>query len=201
MPGQFLTTAERERWERFPRDLSAEAQTLRALLRWLTARALEHDRPSLLLQLACEKLRQDKVLRPGLSRLERLVITARNQARHETARHLAPLLTDLRRVQLDALLSPDVALGRTRLAWLQHGAVTASPSTILATLDKLVWLHALGVEGWNLTGLTPNRRKFLAGIARRSTNQALQRMPTERRYPNLGRVPAPVADGGHRRGD
>jgi TnpA family transposase len=24
MPGQFLTTAERERWERFPRDLSPE---------------------------------------------------------------------------------------------------------------------------------------------------------------------------------
>jgi len=145
------------------------------------ARALEHDRPTLLLQLACEKLRQDKVLRPGLSRVERLVITARNQARHETARRLAPLLTDRCKTQLDALLVPDEQFGRTHLAWLQHGTITASPSALLTTLDKLVWLRALGVEGWDLTGLTPNRLKFLAGIARRSTNQALQRMPAERR--------------------
>ena len=36
-----------------------------------------------------------------------------------------------------------------------------------------------------MSSLTPNRLKFLAQIARRSTNQALQRMPEQRRYPIL----------------
>jgi hypothetical protein len=57
---------------------------LRALKTWLVDRALEHDRPSLLLQLACEKLRADKVVRPGLTCLERMVIAAQRQAQHET---------------------------------------------------------------------------------------------------------------------
>ncbi len=51
-----------------------------ALQTWLVDRALEHDKPTLLLQLACEKLRRDQIVRPGITRLERLVATARQQA-------------------------------------------------------------------------------------------------------------------------
>jgi TnpA family transposase len=54
----------------------ARAAELRDLRAWLVARALEHDRPALLLQLACEKLRTDKVVRPGPTSLERLVVAA-----------------------------------------------------------------------------------------------------------------------------
>ena len=43
----------------------------RRLSRWLVERALEHDKPSLLLQLACDRLRRDKIVRPGITRLER----------------------------------------------------------------------------------------------------------------------------------
>ena len=51
-----------------------------ALQTWLVERALEHDKPTLLLQLACDKLRREQIVRPGLTRLERLVATARQQA-------------------------------------------------------------------------------------------------------------------------
>ena len=43
-----------------------------ALQTWLGERALEHDKPTLLLQLACDKLRREHIVRPGLTRLERL---------------------------------------------------------------------------------------------------------------------------------
>jgi hypothetical protein len=42
---------------------------LGSLMAWLVERALEHDRPTLLLQLACEKLRTDQIVRPGPTRL------------------------------------------------------------------------------------------------------------------------------------
>ena len=64
------------------------------LARWLLDRALEHDRPLLLWQLACEKLAADKVARPGVTVLERMVVAARRGAEHETMRRLAAVLDE-----------------------------------------------------------------------------------------------------------
>ena len=163
----------------------ARPSDLRALKAWLVERALEHDRPTLLLQLACEKLRADQIVRPGPTRLERLVVTARQEAQHETFRLLTPLLSGECRALLDGLLVPDASRGGTTLAWLRRAAVSNSPKAILHNIEKLEFLKRAGVAGWTLDGLSPNRLKRLAQIARRSTGQALQRMPEERRYPLL----------------
>lgn len=156
-----------------------------ALQTWLVARALEHDKPTLLLQLACEKLHRERIVRPGVTRLERFVATAREQAHEETFRQLTPLLTDERKTMLDGLLQPDGTLGRTRLSWLRQEAVSHAASHIIATLTKIVFLHEAGVDQWHLTSLNPNRAKWLAQIGWKATNQALQRMAPTRRYPVL----------------
>jgi TnpA family transposase len=156
-----------------------------ALQTWLLARALEHDKPTLLLQLACEKLYRERIVRPGVTRLERFVATAREKAHDETLRQLTPLLTDERKTLLDGLLQPDATTGRTPLSWLRQEAVSHAASHILATLTKIVFLHAAGVDQWNLLCLNPNRAKWLAQIGWKSTNQYLQRMAPERRYPIL----------------
>ncbi len=156
-----------------------------ALQAWLVERALEHDKPTLLLQLACEKLHRDKIVRPGVTRLERLVATARDQAHDETARQLTPLLTDERKAFLDGLLTRDSQTGRTLLNWLRQEAVSHAASQILATLQKIAFLQDAGVDHWDLAGLNPNRAKWLAQIGWKSTNQHLQRMPPVRRYPVL----------------
>jgi hypothetical protein len=156
-----------------------------ALQTWLLARALEHDKPTLLLQLACEKLYRERIVRPGVTRLERFVATAREQAHEETFRQLTPLLTDERKTLLDGLLQPDATTGRTPLSWLRQEAVSHAASHIIATLTKIVFLQDAGVDQWDLTCLNPNRAKWLAQIGWRSTNQYLQRMAPERRYPVL----------------
>ncbi|MGL4611212.1 MAG: DUF4158 domain-containing protein [Trueperaceae bacterium] len=46
------------------------------LERWLTERALEHDTPTFLLQLLCEQFRWQRIVRPGLTSLERIVATS-----------------------------------------------------------------------------------------------------------------------------
>jgi hypothetical protein len=103
---------------------------LKALEAWLVERALEHDRPTLLLQLACEKLRIDKIVRPGPTRLERLVVAVRQAARQETFRLLEPLLTDDGKALLDGLLVPDASRGGTTLTWLRRAADSHSPKAI-----------------------------------------------------------------------
>jgi hypothetical protein len=157
----------------------------RTLIEGLAERAMEHDRPLTLLQLGSEWLRQKKIVRPGVTRLERVVASARELAQAETFLRLAPLLSAEVREKLDAVLVPDPATGRTRLAWLQREATAITPSAIVAEIGKLTALRAIGAHGWTLDQLAPNRRRLLARIGQRATNQALQRMPPERRYPIL----------------
>jgi hypothetical protein len=50
---------------------------------WLLDRAMEHDRPTLLFQLAAEHLRAMKIVRPGVTVIERMVASARDRAERE----------------------------------------------------------------------------------------------------------------------
>ena len=70
-------------------------------------------------------------MRPGPTRLERLVVAARQEAQHETFRLLEPLLTGDGKALLDGLLVPDASRGGTTLAWLRRAAVSNSPKAIL----------------------------------------------------------------------
>jgi hypothetical protein len=135
--------------------------------------------------MSCDWLRLEKIVRPGVTRLERAVARARVMAQAETFRRMEPLLTPEVRDKLDAVLVPDASTGRTRLAWLQREATAITPSAILFEIGKLTALHAIGAHIWNLDALAPNRRRLLSRIGQRATNQALQRMPLERRYPIL----------------
>ena len=155
------------------------------LARWLLDRALEHDRPLLLWQLACEKLAADKLVRPGVTVLERMVVAARRGAGRETMKRLAAVLDEPGRSLLDRLLTPDGSTDRTLLTWLRQGEVATTPTAILSALERRATLIGWGVDRWDLRALHPNRLKFLARLGKRSTNQALQRAPAERRYPIL----------------
>jgi hypothetical protein len=118
-----------------------------ALLAWLAERALEHDRPLTLLLNGCEWLRHERIVRPGVTRLERVVASAREIAQTETFRRVTPLLTPEVRGHLDAVLVPDPSTGRTRLAWLQREATAITPGAILAEIGKLTALRAIGAHG------------------------------------------------------
>lgn len=116
---------------------------LKRLGDWLTERAVERDRARLLFELAIGWLQDERVVRPGLSVVERTVVAARGRADDELARRLAPV-TSAASEALDALLVVDTTIGRTRLAWLGEGATATSPRAILADLDKLTPLVAPG---------------------------------------------------------
>src|SRR6266571_1781591 len=158
---------------------------LYALQTWLGERALEHDKPTLLLQLACDKLRRDQIVRPGLTRLERLIATARQQAHTETFRRLTPLLTEAQPSVLDGLLVPDPGTGRTVLNWLRREATATTAPQLVETLTKVQFLLDAGIHTWDLTPLNPNRVKWLAQLGWKAPVPQLQRLDPRRRYPIL----------------
>jgi hypothetical protein len=71
---------------------------------FLLARALEHDAPGVLLQLACDWLRNERIIRPSVDTLSRRVAAARDGARAETYHRLASLLVPPRPARLNGLL-------------------------------------------------------------------------------------------------
>ena len=156
-----------------------------ALQTWLGERALEHDKPTLLLQLASDKLRREHIVRPGLTRLERLVATARQQAHDETWRRLTPLVTADQHPWLDSLLQPDAQTGRTLLNWLRREATAPTAVQMVETLQKVTLLLEARVDTWDLAGLNPNRVKWLAQLGWKAPTPQLQRMGPRRRYPIL----------------
>ncbi len=109
----------------------------------------------------------------------------RDAARAETYHRLGRLLTPPRPGQLDGLLDVDPDLGITRLAWLRRGATAATTEVLKAELDKLEFLRRHGADQLDLSRVPAGRRRMLAEIGRRSTNQALQRADVDRRHPVL----------------
>ena len=156
-----------------------------ALLEWLSHRALENGRPSMLLQQASEHLYQQRLMRPAITTLERLVVSARQQADERTYLLLAAALDADTRQQLDALLQPDTTRGYTPLSWLRRPARGHNADELLDALAKLQTVRAWAIDGWNLAAVPPARIQHLAQIARRSSNQALQRKAPQQRYPTL----------------
>jgi TnpA family transposase len=152
---------------------------------FLFARAMEHDGPKVLFRLACEYLLSSRVVRPGVVHLLERVAAARARAREETWTRVAHLLPERRRAELDLLLVPDAYLGRTPLAWLGIGPTSATPAAVKGELEKLAYLRRLDAHTLDLSMLPAERRRFLAGVGRRLTGQALQRREPERRYPIL----------------
>jgi hypothetical protein len=126
------------------------------LLTWLTERALEHDKPTLLLQMTGEYLKYQKLLRPGVTRLERLVVTARAHAHHESFHRLQPLLTSegeklhaLRKFLFfarEGVVSQQYEEGQSN----QAGCLNLLTNAVIVwnTMYMQTALHALRAEGY-----------------------------------------------------
>ena len=156
---------------------------LQYLEKWLMQRALEHDKPSFLLNSAIEKLYTEKIFRPGLSVLERLVLKAREEAVNETYRLLLPTLNGEAKTNLDKL--GDIKKGgkQSNLVWLRQPAVSFSADAILQNIEKIEFLREMKVEDWDLSFISPNRLKFLSQFARKSRINSLNELAEKKRYP------------------
>lgn len=163
----------------------ASKKDIEKLSIWLNERALEHNEPILLFYMSCERLYSEKIVRLGVTSLERMVISAIQQADETTYKLLYFLMTEERKEFFDNILIPDNDTYKTKLFWLRQGATSNTPKAILETIEKLAFLRKAGVEHWDLSSINPNRRKYLAQIGRKSSNQAIQRLIPQRRYPIL----------------
>ena len=118
------------------------------LITWLGERALEHDQPSSLLQMACERLYQLRIVRPAITTMEEVIADARQWAEEKTVQVLVEPLPLEQRKELQTLLVPMTDKGVTPLDWLRKSAEGDSDKYILDTLAKLAFVRKWSVETW-----------------------------------------------------
>ncbi len=167
------------------KSASEGSPAIKDLEQFLLDRAMEHDSPTLLFTLASEYLISAKTIRPGVVILAKMVASARAAARALTWELTEHLFTGQVREDLERLLWVDAELRMTRLMWLTTPAVDATATAVKTGIDKLLYLRGMDAHRLDLSMLPNERRRFLATVGRRSSNQALQRRDPDRRYPIL----------------
>ena len=152
---------------------------------WLLNNGMEHDNEPILLSQVCLKLLQEKILRPSIGTLERIVGSLDEQLHQETYRRLSLLLTEEMKTRLTQILELDSTRDITSHRWLCQVPTSNTPRAINQTLEKINFLKSFNVHKWDLSIISLNRRKRLAQIARNVSNKYLQRMSAVRMYPIL----------------
>jgi uncharacterized protein (DUF305 family) len=71
------------------------------------------------------------------------------------------------------------------LQWFRREATSHAAPQLVETLQKITILQEMGVDTWGLTGLNPNRVKWLAQLGWKAPTQHLARMEPRQRYPIL----------------
>jgi len=150
----------------------SQATTLGA---WLAERALEHERPSVLMSLACEHLRARRIVRPSIAVLSRMIGTAREGSHEAVLERLSSQLGERRCVELDALLEVDPGRSVSEIVWLRAPIGRVGIKGALAQVEKYARLSELGAGDVDLSSLPPGRRRQLAAHARRLDAQQLTR--------------------------
>jgi hypothetical protein len=110
-------------WKSAPVD----SETMKDLEQFLLDRAMEHDSPTLLFNLATEYLISTKTIRPGVTMLAKMVASARTGASGLAYEKVSHLLTEQLREDLDRLLIFDAGSGLpAHVPIAQHRSPTAA---------------------------------------------------------------------------
>jgi hypothetical protein len=149
---------------------------------WLLALALKHDFAHGLLDELIEHLGREKIVRPGISTLERFVTQVRAQAREQVTSAIEQQLTEEQRRALDTLLEVPAGQTISQLEQLKAPPPYATAKRLLAWMDKVKLCRSLGADSLDLSELHPNRVKLLARRARRRTNTTISDMDAPDRY-------------------
>lgn len=163
------------------REFTEPGEVLR-LTRWLYARAWgSAQRPSVLFDLATAHLAQRRVLLPGVTTLTRLVARIRERTEARLWMDLSRVVTSEERRRLETLLVIPEGSRQSTLEKLRRPPTKVTSEGLLAALERLSEIRALGVGHHDLSHLPASRVDALARMATSMRAQAIARMAEERR--------------------
>ena len=147
--------------------------------------ATSTDRGEIIVAAMVRHLREERIVLPASSTLERIALIARAQARRQAfASLIRDLATDQVR-ELENLLTIHDASGRTVLAWIRQWPEAPSASNLKAVLRRLDVVRRIGMEPDRSRRIHRARYGVIAGEAAIMSAQHLSRLERRRRVATL----------------
>ncbi len=113
------------------------------LAEYLLARARPRDDPAVLLEEAEDWLREEGILFPAESTIDKIIAQVHPQAENQAFAALTSQLTPTQAQALEDLLHRDQGKRGSTFAWLKEPAVKASPASITILITKLETVRQL----------------------------------------------------------
>lgn len=164
-------------------DLFLEQQHTEFLSNYLLTYAMENDNTIRLLRIAVRYLRENQIILPGITTLEKIIWDVRNAADDIVIKKLNDSLSEKQKQKLDTLIESSDEK-RTLLGWLKEPIGYPSPKMFQQVIEKLNTIRALELN-LNIDAIHPNRIRQLARLGSKYSPHALRRFKVNKRYAML----------------
>ncbi len=155
------------------------------LNKWLTEESVKNDDNYYLYSIACKKLLKEKIIRPGITVIERIIVRARGEGEEEIYNKLSHILTADIKNRLNESLLCDSKIKITPLTWLRRNNSRDKAKEIIENIKKLEYLKNLGAHKWDISFLSSLRLKALSSQAFDYNSQTIKKLKPYRKYPVL----------------
>lgn len=160
-------------------------QNYRLAVELLKPLALQSDKGFVLASTLVEHLRQEGILLPSISVIERICAEAITRANRRIYKALTESLTDMHRQKLDDLLKIKDGSNLTWLAWLRQSPVKPNSLHMLKHIERLKTLQAIGLPEGIERNVHQNRLLKISREGAQMTPADLARYETQRKYATL----------------
>ena len=134
-----------------------------SLVKILIPYAMENDNVINLMKLAINEIKNQKVILPGITTIEKVVSIVISEADERLIDTINNSITIEQKYKLDLLITTKSDDSKTRLGWLKESTGRSSPKAFGEVIKRLEMIRNLHLE-LNIGGLHPNRLRQLCRL-------------------------------------
>jgi TnpA family transposase len=148
----------------------------------LTEAIQENNDELFLINLVIYRLREQHILLPEFSEIERLISTIRQNHEKYLYKKIVELLSVDQKERLDSLLVVNLDTKKSKLAWLQDISGKPSKDTILSICDRISVIKEMKLEQLTFSFTNEKRLDQIARLTERYRAFDLRRFEETKRY-------------------
>lgn len=147
----------------------------------LLSAAMENDNTTHLMRMAIDKLRKGKIILPGITTIEKIVLDAKNSAEEKIIEMINSNITEQQKVYMDIFINAQSEESTTKLAWLRESFGYPSPKAFIEVIERLNEISKLNIN-LDIDKLHPNRIRQLSRLGEKYEPHSLRRFDENKRY-------------------
>ncbi|MGM0878172.1 MAG: Tn3 family transposase [Bacillota bacterium] len=147
----------------------------------LLSHAMENENSMYLIKMAIEEMKNQKIILPAMSTIERLVWQTRHRAEQKIYRILSRPLSSLQKERLILMTESTLDNGKTPLAWLKEIPGQSSPDAFLKVIERLEYVKKLELSV-DCNEIHPNRLIQLSRLGGRYEPHSFRRFNETKKF-------------------